>query len=817
MLQGQGATVVKFIVEYWRKFDDIPSESIVKKAKGILLGKSDGVVGYWIEQVKKRSLYLELREGLDPVIKHLEKNDPEKAFEKNIELCRRIWATSPGSAKVESLFSLGPKVKEIYMKIKRGEVGIPTPWEDMTEATLGFWPGDFVVAVARLGVGKCNRLDNTYMIDPLTGKRLLAKDVIDKRKSVYTLDQANGGGIKAVVPDAWILTGRSKCLEIKTRLGRKISVTPEHPMLTQRGWVRADRLNVREDWIVGSAWLPEPVEPVSIPVSHVELMAILLADGNYTKRYDVTVTKEEKSIVTLFKTAAKSAGLDVSDRKAKNTYSLLGGRAFLNRYGIGCDKSINKCIPDVIWKLPNVLLARFIEVFWACDGEVRNGGRDRIEISLSSEKLVDELVTLLLRFGIVASKSYRKVKCEGKEFNAWRLRVEAWTRNKFRDMFHNMPGPKGERLELVKDSINPNTDVVPSSDELRGAIFKTQDSFRIKYLKTDKGKLLFNRVRERLGLKSYVSTRDFVNKSGNGCGSRRYLRALFDEAENALDRFKWMVSEEILFDKLISVEDDGDHEVGDFTINSTHNYIANNLVAHNTWAMILVARAAWLNGYKVLFVCTEMAKARIAQRFYAIHLRMNYQNMRRAKLGDFAEAKMFDEIDSMIENEGIYIVGDDFDITLDSIEAAIYETRPDIVVIDGMYLVKVPGVYDRHTRVSMVADHIKKLAKRYGIVGCASTQFNRTVSDDDPDTIDIANIGITDVIGWDADIAFALVQTGDFKQDGLMKIMMLKMREGEIMDLVSKWDFKTMDFGQADKPEKAIKNDDLNKDDELFL
>jgi len=219
-----------------------------------------------------------------------------------------------------------------------------------------------------------------------------------------------------------------------------------------------------------------------------------------------------------------------------------------------------------------------------------------------------------------------------------------------------------------------------------------------------------------------------------------------------------------------------------------------------TWCMLLLSHAAWVKGYKVLFVCTEMSRLKVAQRFFAIHLKYPADNLRKAKLGYFEEQAFFDSIDELLETKGFYVVGDDYEVNLEVVEGAIYKVSPDFVVIDGLYLVKIPGYSDRTQRMAMAVNEIKNLIKRYGVACAISSQFNRQVKANDPKTADLENIGLSDNIGWAADVAIGLIRTTDMKQDKKMLIKLLKLREGEPKDLVVNWSFDTMDFSEIIDP-----------------
>jgi replicative DNA helicase len=216
-----------------------------------------------------------------------------------------------------------------------------------------------------------------------------------------------------------------------------------------------------------------------------------------------------------------------------------------------------------------------------------------------------------------------------------------------------------------------------------------------------------------------------------------------------------------------------------------------------TFLMLMLARQAWLEGKKVLFVGTEMPRSKLALRFYAIHLKLPYQDLRKGQLASPQEAALREGIKDLESSEGLDVVGDDFDASIAEIEAAVEEVKPDILFVDGLYLVQNEGK-DRHTRVSNTADDLKKLARRKGIPVVTSTQFNREVGDNSKSKVSAANVGISDVIGWNADVMFGLFQTDDMEEDSIMGVRPMKIREGKGKDFFSNWKFGEMNFDQVE-------------------
>jgi len=218
-----------------------------------------------------------------------------------------------------------------------------------------------------------------------------------------------------------------------------------------------------------------------------------------------------------------------------------------------------------------------------------------------------------------------------------------------------------------------------------------------------------------------------------------------------------------------------------------------------TWLLTVLAEAAWKEGKKVFFVSPEISDVKLAQRFMSLHLKLPYGDLRKGSLGSFLEPKLYDGVNELMSSDEkrFMTLSSEFGIDLNSIKAGIMDYKPDIVFLDGLYLIDAgPQFKDRFSRVSAVADEIKKLNRKYNCPIITSTQFNRNVKPGKK-KMSLEDLGLSDVIGWNADWCFGMYQDKDMKLDGRMIIVPLKTRESEtIEDVELNWDFQTMDFSQ---------------------
>lgn len=234
-----------------------------------------------------------------------------------------------------------------------------------------------------------------------------------------------------------------------------------------------------------------------------------------------------------------------------------------------------------------------------------------------------------------------------------------------------------------------------------------------------------------------------------------------------------------------------------------------------SWTLCLLAHAAWFGNHKVLFCTTEMPREQIAARFLCMHLKIPYTDFRKYKLGDYVEKRLKDGIIALMADQGIDMVGKGFDFTIDNLEAAIEDSKPTLLIVDGAYLIKNIGK-DRQEKVANTFNDFKRMGIKHHIAVATSTQFNRQAKNGQEETVIIENVGITDVAGWNASAAFGLYQTPDMYRERIMGVKPLKIREGEPIAFQCHWDLTRMDFSevggsaQTDNPATPIVSPVIN-------
>jgi replicative DNA helicase len=705
-----------------------------------------------------------------------------------------------------NLLDIGGKVLENYRKAADGYRGIPFPWKTIDDMTAGAWPKTVTMFVARPSVGKCHKFDTPICCSD-TGVYKKIEDIVKEKRSIYSRDKF--GNIINIKPDAWIYTGKKKCLKIKLHSGREISQTPEHPLMTVDGWKRTDELK-NGDYIEIAGVIPEPYNSIDVSEHEAILLAGILADGGVT--HHCSFTKYDLEIVSVFKDAVEYFGGELVQHKNDPSYQYYAVRKNGKRgkgsnpikdvlIGLGCElvKSKHKKIPDRVFRYSNDKLSRFLGMFWGCDGSFSLKDESiSAEIGLASREMVFQLQKLHLRFGIHGYVRYKPVKLNGKIFDSWVYHVYSTCLHKIRDNICVI-GKKNNIVKNIIEPNRPNIDNIPITDNIKKDIIsfvgKFSDEDRIRrYIK----------MSNMLGMRTRISANKIYRRR---TVSRRILKVFI----KCFDAYFLSPLMKNHWDKIVSIEDDGINDVYDLTVNSTHSFVANDVVSHNTFVAVICARHAWMKDKRVLIVSPEMSKDEIAERFFTIHSDVSYHSVITGQLPTVMEQKFVNTINGEAGKDGLWIMDSDDDLSPRGIDAAIRACNAELVAVDSIYDLHIKG--DRRERAVEALGWMKRSCKELGYSSIGFAQQNRTaeLSEKKGGGARLGTIALADEIGQDVHAVYALVQTKDDKDDKVMKFKNLKLRRGQYKkpEIKVHWDFDRMEFGEIEEEENNEEEDGI--------
>src|SRR6266540_1284377 len=511
------------------------------------------------------------------------------------------------------------------------------PWELYGREITG--PNMLVIGqigYAKSALVKCLDED-TEITDPVTGVPMTIGQVFKDEgvTRVLTLDDQRRVTVMPIT--AKVDAGLSRCLKVTFASGRSVITTPEHPFLMPDGWRRADQLAVEETAAVPTR-IPFPEEPARLPDEEVDFLAIMLAEGCYVPGQTgaARFTSADPEIVARMRTSGERLGFGIRNvsryewhltgharfieppdgtcgcgcgrptpvatrtrngnvkgqprRYAEGHSSRRGAAAtVLRRHGVPRALSRRKVLPDSIYRLPPDQLARFLGVFWMCDGTV---GEIGVSITLASERLVRQLQHLLLRFRIQSGVRFHRSTLNGKAFPSWSLRVYSQCDQRFLDVIP-LWGTKRERLAALCAARSRPVQANVGAPSLSAGLRARLDvATRLPDGRADTAR--FEQVAQRLGATYHFQFSHIVNHQ-TGRLNRPAFRA-FCEVFGLTHEYGWLLDSDVFWDRIVSIEDVGERHVYDLTVEPTACFVANDVVVHNTylWRQMIFGRTAWI-------------------------------------------------------------------------------------------------------------------------------------------------------------------------------------------------------------------------------
>ena len=225
--------------------------------------------------------------------------------------------------------------------------------------------------------------------------------------------------------------------------------------------------------------------------------------------------------------------------------------------------------------------------------------------------------------------------------------------------------------------------------------------------------------------------------------------------------------------------------------------IANTGVG-KTWLEIYIGAYCMLQNCKVLQFVTEMSEDIMRDRYEAMlfsmmYGEMNYNSFKSGTLSLEQEKQYFEFLENDLPNCEPLIIATASGVM--GVSAEIDKHKPDIVLIDGVYLMEDDqGAKDDWLRVAHITRDLKKLAKRTKLPIFINTQADKNTSKKTGP--ELGSIMYTQAIGQDSDDIIALYRDEVMLSDKEMCLKVLKQREGVTGKVMMNWNFDVMDFSE---------------------
>lgn len=256
-------------------------------------------------------------------------------------------------------------------------------------------------------------------------------------------------------------------------------------------------------------------------------------------------------------------------------------REYLTRMGVGMGVAKDKVIPPIIFRSSRETVRNFVRALVDAEGSVK-GRASRIEFTTASEQLGRELQVLLLQFGILCTRSPKKVS--GYDHTYWRITITGEDARLYWDTIGFVSQRKQQAFEEMPDTRNGNLDVVPHVAACVGSLFDAVLSA---------SNLTVSRVREQQG-NSFDITVCHIRR-GRRNPTYPFLMKLLTWAANhgcqthpAFQTISAVVTRNLFYDPIRKLEE-SEAVVVDIEVDDpAHCFVGNGLVNHNTLTSIAV-------------------------------------------------------------------------------------------------------------------------------------------------------------------------------------------------------------------------------------
>lgn len=345
----------------------------------------------------------------------------------------------------------------------------------------------------------------------------------------------------------------------------------------------------------------------------------------------------------------------------------------LEEVGLRYKKADSKFVPDCIFTLPREQVALFLKTLFTCDGSVyvNGAGQPGVSYSTISRQLAEDVQHLLLRFGLVAKLRTKRSNVNGVTYTAYELVLLGISEVK---RFLAEIGIMGREealshIETLSEPRLPSTqrDTIPTGDTFW------------QHLQAVKGDLTYAELTRLAG-----------TKIKNRRHERPLCRATVKKLASALNdpHMQALADGDVYWDEIASIVPAGEAPVYDISVPGKENFVANDLIIHNSTLLLQVSGelALWGDG-AILYVSGEESPQQI--------------KLRASRLG--------------INPERLMLLSE---TDLESILSQIDALQPELVIIDSIQTMFVPELTSAAGSVSQVREctaRLMRLAKMRNI------------------------------------------------------------------------------------------------------
>lgn len=398
------------------------------------------------------------------------------------------------------------------------------------------------------------------------------------------------------------------------------------------------------------------------------------------------------------------------------------------------DHASKKDIPSTVFQYTRTKLARFLHHLFASDGRIilSSDRKKAVCYRTVSKPLAHSIQHLLLRFGIIAKQSVCQIRYQGQKRLVYEVRI---TDAESVHGFAKEIGSLGQAATIARQA------------EMRS-----------------------------------------VAAIGDSPQSVEHFAAQSPPLTSPSPVASYQTKNDVYWDRIVSIEYRGKQQVYDLTIPQTHNFLANDIIVHNTsFTLSVVQKAAQNLNSRIGIFSLEMSAEQLVQRLLSMETRIDSHRLRMGQVYE-GEWTILLEVANNLSNTSIFI-DDTPGVSVNELRTKarrLYaEHGMDLLIIDYMQLMSGQGAgrsENRQQEISYISRSLKGLARELNIPVLACSQLSRAVegrADKRPMLSDLRESGS---IEQDADVVMFLYREDYYIEDtdrqNIADVIIAKHRHG---------------------------------------
>jgi SNF2 family DNA or RNA helicase/intein/homing endonuclease len=473
-----------------------------------------------------------------------------------------------------------------------------------------------------MGLGKCGRATDLIVMNGMLQKaediwnRYAGEAMFDgegywaeptEQLLTNSIDEITGQIVQAPIKRLYRQKVSERLRTVRLEDGSNVTITYPHKLLTDKGWTKDLHVG---DYVCVPAkliWDGKPEDP-----DLVTFLAWQIAEGYENRGQNmVSITQKDVSVLKelqhCLQRLREKYGIKIncpSVRTSNNNrvpgllLSSVAYRRFLESRGYKWGKlSREKSIPDFIMQADLASVRIFLRNFFEAEASVIESMRS-IEISTASPLLIQQLSYLLRRFGIwmrISTKQKRATNGSG-IFRLYQFGVLGGNAaRKFCQEIGFAGSEKQRRLEKICELVsNTNVEGIPASEIMAQTVAATR--LPIRHFGMGTVYVTGSQQFSPASLRQVISAFDNIL---NGEAERVYREkppskwtvqtldayAQLDKQllSTAKARLEHLIDQEVYYCRIKEIEEvQYDGWVYDFEVETHHNFVANNILCHNT-------------------------------------------------------------------------------------------------------------------------------------------------------------------------------------------------------------------------------------------